>query len=190
MAERGCGACCLSRTQTPGRSGLAVRPHYGGLQVVLLDDGLVERGPKPAGSEGARLLLSRPGRTAPGCEIAARTVRREAAACQQWRAAFRNGPALVGAPSTPLAQIGCFRFAPLIRPHDADRIVRIIARGCLKCRPGPERALLRYDARFVAIAFSISVLPSDQIAPGTRWLSAITLSNAVSIQVQSSSVIR
>src|SRR5437763_1761844 len=38
------------------------------------------------------------------------------------------------------------------------------------------------------IALSTSVLPSDQIAPGTLWLSAITLSNARSIHLQSSSV--
>ncbi len=37
-------------------------------------------------------------------------------------------------------------------------------------------------------ALSTSVLPSDQIAPGTLWLDAITWSNAVSIQLQSSSV--
>ena len=37
-------------------------------------------------------------------------------------------------------------------------------------------------------ALSTSVLPSDQIAPGTLWLEAITVSNAVSIQLQSSSV--
>src|SRR6202051_5004381 len=38
------------------------------------------------------------------------------------------------------------------------------------------------------IALSTSVLPSDQIAPGTLWLSEITVSNARSIQLQSSSV--
>src|SRR3984893_6878411 len=37
-------------------------------------------------------------------------------------------------------------------------------------------------------ALSTRVLPSDQIAPGTLWLEAITVSNAVSIQLQSSSV--
>ena len=37
-------------------------------------------------------------------------------------------------------------------------------------------------------ALSTSVLPSDQIAPGTLWLEAITVSNAFSIQLQSSSV--
>src|SRR5262249_40573666 len=37
-------------------------------------------------------------------------------------------------------------------------------------------------------ALSTSVLPSDQIAPGTLWLPAMTVSNAVSIQRQSSSV--
>src|ERR1700743_3210827 len=37
-------------------------------------------------------------------------------------------------------------------------------------------------------ALSTSVLPSDQIAPGTLWLEAMTLSNAVSIHLQSSSV--
>src|ERR1700710_3299272 len=38
------------------------------------------------------------------------------------------------------------------------------------------------------IALSTRVLPSDQIAPGTLWLSEITVLNAVSIQLQSSSV--
>src|SRR6185312_5140514 len=38
-------------------------------------------------------------------------------------------------------------------------------------------------------ALSTSVLPSDQIAPGTLWLPAMTASNAVSIHLQSSSVI-
>src|SRR3954470_2306955 len=38
------------------------------------------------------------------------------------------------------------------------------------------------------MALSTRVLPSDQIAPGTLWLSAITVSNARSIQLQSSSV--
>src|SRR6202140_3984629 len=37
-------------------------------------------------------------------------------------------------------------------------------------------------------AFATSVLPSDQIAPGTLWLEAMTESNAVSIQLQSCSV--
>src|SRR5436305_11041759 len=38
-------------------------------------------------------------------------------------------------------------------------------------------------------ALSTSVLPSDQIAPGTLWLEAITESNELSIQLQSSCVI-
>jgi hypothetical protein len=47
-------------------------------------------------------------------------------------------------------------------------------------------ALLAYaDLR---TALSTSVLPSDQIAPGTLWLEAMTESNAVAIQLQSSSV--
>src|SRR6478672_13438410 len=37
-------------------------------------------------------------------------------------------------------------------------------------------------------ALSTSVLPSDQIAPGTLWLPAITVSNEDAIQLQSSSV--
>src|ERR1700675_4635422 len=37
-------------------------------------------------------------------------------------------------------------------------------------------------------ALSTSVLPSDQIAPGTLWLEAITASNEDSIQLQSSAV--
>ena len=44
------------------------------------------------------------------------------------------------------------------------------------------------ELRRLAHALSTSVLPSDQIAPGTLWLEAITVSNAVSIQLQSSSV--
>src|SRR3982074_1527341 len=39
-------------------------------------------------------------------------------------------------------------------------------------------------------ALSTSVLPSDQIAPGTLWLEAMTVSNAFSIQLQSSSVMQ
>ena len=38
-------------------------------------------------------------------------------------------------------------------------------------------------------ALSTSVLPSDQIAPGTLWLAAMTSSNDFSIQLQSASVI-
>src|SRR5258705_5216492 len=38
------------------------------------------------------------------------------------------------------------------------------------------------------MALSTSVLRSDQIAPGTLWLEAMTESNAVAIQLQSSSV--
>src|SRR6187549_1284512 len=37
-------------------------------------------------------------------------------------------------------------------------------------------------------ALSTSVLPSDQIAPGTLWLAAMTESNAVSIHLPSPSV--
>ena len=51
---------------------------------------------------------------------------------------------------------------------------------------GLEMVAVRYaDLR---TALSTSVLPSDQIAPGTLWLEAMTESNAVSIQLQSSSV--
>src|SRR5258708_29751727 len=39
------------------------------------------------------------------------------------------------------------------------------------------------------MALSTSVFPSDQIAPGTLWLEAMTESNAVSIQLQSSPAI-
>ena len=38
------------------------------------------------------------------------------------------------------------------------------------------------------MAWPTSVLPSDQAAPGTRWLAAITASNALTIQSQSASV--
>ena len=80
MMERGAAPAGVASSAMPsGRFGLAVRPHYGGLQVVLLDDGLVERGPKPAGSGWARLILSRPGRTAPERETAV-MMRREAIA--------------------------------------------------------------------------------------------------------------
>src|SRR5688500_14671825 len=49
-----------------------------------------------------------------------------------------------------------------------------------------DRRLRRYaDLR---TALSTSVLPSDQIAPGTLWLAAMTSSNDFSIQRQSSSV--
>ena len=44
------------------------------------------------------------------------------------------------------------------------------------------------DQADLRIALSTSVLPSDQMAPGTLWLEAMTESNAVSIQRQSSSV--
>src|SRR3954469_8898147 len=39
------------------------------------------------------------------------------------------------------------------------------------------------------VAWPISVLPSDQMAPGTRWLPAITSSNDRTIQSQSLSLI-
>jgi hypothetical protein len=43
MAEQGAApAICFARI--PGRPGSVVRSYYEGLQVVLLDDGLVERG--------------------------------------------------------------------------------------------------------------------------------------------------
>jgi hypothetical protein len=48
--------------------------------------------------------------------------------------------------------------------------------------------LRRLDYADLRTALSTNVLPSDQIAPGTLWLEAITESNAVSIQLQSSSV--
>ncbi len=49
--------------------------------------------------------------------------------------------------------------------------------------------ILRFSAQAdLRTALSTSVLPSDQIAPGTLWLEAITASNDVTIQLQSSSV--
>src|ERR1700716_2010973 len=51
--------------------------------------------------------------------------------------------------------------------------------------PGRQDHVAYADLR---TALSTRVLPSDQIAPGTLWLEAITESNAVSIQVQSSCV--
>jgi hypothetical protein len=42
------------------------------------------------------------------------------------------------------------------------------------------------DQADLRTALSTSVLPSDQIAPGTLWLEAITESKARSIQLQSS----
>src|SRR4029078_1928110 len=49
--------------------------------------------------------------------------------------------------------------------------------------------LLSRDYADFLTALSTSVLPSDQIAPGTLWLAAMTSSNDFSIQLQSSSVI-
>src|SRR5712671_7725176 len=46
--------------------------------------------------------------------------------------------------------------------------------------------LLSRDYADFRTALSTSVLPSDQIAPGTLWLDAITVSNARAIQSQSS----
>ena len=48
--------------------------------------------------------------------------------------------------------------------------------------------MLRFHAD-LRVAFLTNVVPSDQIAPGTLWLSEITELKAVSIQSQSSSVI-
>src|SRR3954466_8184305 len=47
--------------------------------------------------------------------------------------------------------------------------------------------LLSRDYADFRTALSTSVLPSDQIAPGTLWLAAMTSSNDFSIQLQSSS---
>src|SRR5580692_5866352 len=52
--------------------------------------------------------------------------------------------------------------------------------------PAPRSKMLLYPR--AATALPTSVLPSDQIAPGTRWVAAITLSNAPTIQSQSASV--
>jgi hypothetical protein len=79
-------------TLPPGRFGLAVRPYYEGPQVDLLDDGLDEGGRKPAGSGWARLILSRPGRTAPEREIVA--VERRWARRSAWTAHARDGVTL------------------------------------------------------------------------------------------------
>ncbi|MGY4309905.1 hypothetical protein ACVIJ6_007148 [Bradyrhizobium sp. USDA 4369] len=55
------------------------------------------------------------------------------------------------------------------------------------CRADVDRS--RSAHADLRIALSTRVLPSDQIAPGTLWLWAITSSKARSIQLQSSSVI-
>src|ERR1700753_2472952 len=63
----------------------------------------------------------------------------------------------------------------------ANAVLRVFARAA------PPQSLQAYaDFR---TALSTSVLPSDQIAPGTLWLEAMTESKAVSIHLQSSSVI-
>src|ERR1700760_2629393 len=63
----------------------------------------------------------------------------------------------------------------------ANAVLRDVARAA------PPQSLQAYaDFR---TALSTSVLPSDQIAPGTLWLEAMTESKAVSIHLQSSSVI-
>jgi hypothetical protein len=54
--------------------------------------------------------------------------------------------------------------------------------GFAKCSTHPTN----YADRRTAL--STSVLPSEQIAPGTLWLEAITVSKDFSIQLQSSSV--
>src|SRR5438876_12323004 len=55
-----------------------------------------------------------------------------------------------------------------------------------RARRDSIEAIALYAERRTAL--STNVLPSDQIAPGTLWLEAITESNAVSIHLQSSSV--
>src|SRR6476619_6912138 len=59
----------------------------------------------------------------------------------------------------------------------------------LKGTEGAMRLRNRVAYADFRTALSTSVLPSDQIAPGTLWLEAITSSNDFSIQLQSSSVI-
>src|SRR5262249_4355897 len=59
-------------------------------------------------------------------------------------------------------------------------LLRRVAGRATAPRRGPQAAR--------RTALSTSVLPSDQIAPGTLWLPAMTSSNAFSIQLQSSSV--
>ncbi len=66
------------------------------------------------------------------------------------------------------------------KPGQDERAEARMSRG-KKHTPDGDQADLR-------TALSTSVLPSDQIAPGTLWLAAMTESNAVSIQLQSSSV--
>ena len=72
------------------------------------------------------------------------------------------------------------------RERQPVRQPRASRRAALHVRNRDIRTIAAYaDLR---MALSTRVLPSDQIAPGTLWLAAITWSNAVSIQLPSSSV--
>src|SRR5437588_7231125 len=69
--------------------------------------------------------------------------------------------------------------------HRRTQRIRRETRGRTAKHQG-NLAIAPYAERRTAL--STSVLPSDQIAPGTLWLEAMTSSNAFSIQAQSSSV--
>ena len=72
-------------------------------------------------------------------------------------------------------------------PAKKQSIHRLRIDGLLRFARNDEGRVRVYaDLR---TALSTRVLPSDQIAPGTLWLPAITSSNDFSIQLQSSSVI-
>src|SRR5215210_7935238 len=70
-------------------------------------------------------------------------------------------------------------------PHPIDSVGDLRLQRCNRIAIASYCRAAYADFR---TALSTSVLPSDQIAPGTLWLAAITSSNDFSIQRQSSSV--
>jgi hypothetical protein len=108
-------------TLPPGRFGLAVRPHYGGLQVVLLDARPGRTRAKACGIRMGEAHPARPGRTAPEREIAAdgaprggcvvQTAQHQGLACASRRAVplpWREGQTEAGVPGA-FKQYGCWR---------------------------------------------------------------------------------
>src|SRR3954464_14186833 len=69
------------------------------------------------------------------------------------------------------------------------RIARSLVSGAHSRDPVASSGLRACGYADLRTALSTSVLPSDQIAPGTLWLAAMTSSNDFSIPLQSSSVI-
>src|SRR5882672_10722158 len=106
-----------------------------------------------------------------------------------------DGATMTAASDVTHALLRSMRALPF-RSIDVARMKRSVIRDKLH-RPGRDtRIALRFiRATRLAIyadfltALSTSVLPSDQIAPGTLWLAAMTSSNDFSIQLQSSCVI-